>query len=302
MNLSTFTRTVATSALLASTLTWSASANAQECPAVCPELKKTWEAACGSSLPDYGRSPERWFEQVSGFADAYAEIQEGASSAPACVACGGLWEGWERACASRKEQIASQWGDHMKWTGEASEQLQSYITFARERGMLDQAISRIDDELAVIDRTRELNAMPGLGHDTAAIDARSSALSAQRAELRAAREEQLAAVRCPRKGKKNARHFETVKAFFLEDPEHAKTLKSLRVTGRSGTRYERWKRTTFETLPLTTCVRDDTPATGPRCYVWEMSVQRSRVDGQKWSAWDTVLVGSQKEMLCANLK
>ena len=119
--------------------------------------------------------------------------------------------------------------------------------------------------------------------------------------FQAAHEEEIASVRCPKKGKKNARHFKTVKAHFLADPEFAKTLKSLRVTGKSSSKFDYGKQTTFETLPLTICVQDDKPET-PKCYVWDTSVQRSKVKGGKWSRWDTVLVGGREEMLCKNLK
>lgn len=281
-------------------------AAAQECTDVvrapCAELRKTFDANCASSMPDQGRSPEWWFERVVAFAPAYTQLMSQKATLDQCAACNEVYAPWERTCTERRASIAEEWSDFIATSAEESFQFQSYLKNAADNQRYPQALHSMDERITQLESVRTIGTDLAFEADLSALDQRISALRAQREDLERRYHKLIAGVRCPTKGRANARHLATVSAFFEKDPAYLKHVHLLRVTGKSGKRYDRSRHTTYETLPLSVCVEDPTPEGGPRCYVWQMSVQRSRVDGDTWSGWDTVLVGSQKEMLCKNLK
>lgn len=284
-------------------------AHAQECEAknisACESINKLY-VENSSSLPSFQNQRQEWLAAVK----RHFKTQQALESnplMPQCVKCGVVQDSWQYWGKNKTKQIAETWTDYIKTLSEDGVQFEALIKSFTKSKEYGRAAEFVQAELEQIEEARELNKLEGLRADFGAVEQREAALKKRVGPLLEQHRRQLASVKCPSGKVKNAGLQKTYRARveeFYSKPaqgEPPRKVHAVEIQGKASQRYDRWNKTTFETTPLTACVEIQDPRAS-RCYVWSLSIQRKKLDGQAWQEWDTVLVGERQQLLCEKLQ
>lgn len=286
-----------------------ADAQAQACDAKitpkCQALNKLY-VDNSSSLPNFQNQQQDWLTAVKRHFKTQQTLESDPLT-PKCAECGLIQDSWQYWGKNKTKQIAETWADYVKTLSEDGLQFETLINSFTKSKDFGRAAEFVQAEITQIEEARELNKMEGLRADFTAVEKREAALKKRVGPLLEQHRRQLASVKCPAGKVKNAALQKTYRARVEEfyskpaEGEPPRKVYSVELQGKSSSRYDRWNKTTFETTPLTACVEIQDPRAS-RCYVWSLSIQRKKLDGQAWQPWDTVLVGERNQMLCEKLK
>lgn len=214
---------------------------------------------------------------------------------------------WLASCDRELTRAKGMWAEYVKFIVEqdAPVKLQTMTSIARTTP--DTAYMLASDLVALLDDIKKKNQHPSLRADLGKLDARRAEAAKASASYKGKYEAAIARTRCPA-GKVNdpgrlKLYRAQIDAFYAKTPasEPQRKVHNVQIQGKASSRYDRFEKTTFETVPLSACVELLDPR-GARCYVWSLSIQRKKRDGQPWGGWDTVLVGARAAMQCQKLR
>lgn len=216
-------------------------------------------------------------------------------------------EQWLKSCTRSLERAKTMWAEYANFIIDQESPLKLETLKSIAKTSPDTAAMLSSELVALLDDIKEKNKNPALSAKLPKLDERREQASKAATTYQAAFEAKIAKQSCPKGKINNPASLKVYRAKvedFYSKPapgEPPRKVYEVQIQGKASSRYERFEKTTYETTPLSACVEIQDPRAS-RCYVWDLSIQRKKIDGQAWSAWDTVLVGERKAMLCKKLR
>jgi hypothetical protein len=220
----------------------------------------------------------------------------------ACMA-----EHWIKPCGKKLGEAKSLWNEYANFVVDQEMPLKLETIRAVGKSTPDVAYNMARESLARLDDIKLKNQNKAIQANIPNLDARRAELDKAANEHKARFEAIIAKNACPKGKVKDAAMLKTSRARVEEfyskpgEGEPPRKVYSVELQGKANKTYDRWKKTSYETTPLSACVEIVDPK-APTCYIWSLSIQRKKLDGQQWSAWDTILVGERKQMMCDKLR
>jgi hypothetical protein len=216
-------------------------------------------------------------------------------------------EHWVKPCGKKLTEAKALWSEYANFVVDQELPLTLDTVKSVGKSTPDAAYNMATNVVARLDDIKKKNQNPALQASVPNLDKRRAEFAKQAAEHKARFDAIIAKNTCPAGKVKNPSLQKTYRAQvedFYSKPaegEPPRKVYSVEIQGKANKTYDRWQKTSFETTPLSACVEIVDPK-GSRCYIWSLSIQRKKIDGQQWSSWDTVLVGERKQMMCEKLK
>lgn len=220
----------------------------------------------------------------------------------ACMA-----EHWIKPCGKKLNEAKFLWNEYANFVVDQEMPLKLETIRSVGKSTPDAAYNLARTSLERLDDIKLKNQNKAIQANIPNLDARRAELEEAASEHKARFDAIIAKNTCPKGKVKDAaflkRSRARVEEFYSKpgEGEPPRKVHVVELQGKPNKTYDRWKKTSYETTPLSACVELVDPK-APTCYIWSLSIQRKKLDGQQWSDWDTILVGERKQMMCEKLR
>lgn len=253
-----------------------------------------------ASLPDHQRQNKLWLEKATLYGKLATDTN--LKKIDQCKEYGYVKS---NAFRRNRAQLQKTWAEVVADASKDSLTFQTLLKAAKQRNNPIAVLQAVQSELDRVALIKQNNALPLFKADTKALEKRQAALSGMKQEALTDIQKSLKKTKCPRdKNKRLSKKLSKLVKTHFDSGTHPKDVKRFVVTGKASKKRIAYKRITHEDVPGFACyrIKHESKLDYDRCGMYSISVRRTKIDGQKWSPFQNVLVGPIKYMSCKNLK